>query len=186
MKSYRVIVVALAFMLASTAAGYSRQSAEEFYQTGLYQEEVQGNLQSAIEIYERILEQFADNRAVNARAQLHIGLCYEKLGLTEAQQAYQRVIDSYPERRDEVAVARERLAKLTQALAELNSKPTFRKIEIASNPQNGVLSPDGTRLAFISEGGVWVVPLHGDVDPDIAGGHRGRARTDCRSARGLG
>jgi len=32
-----------------------------------------------------------------------------------------------------------------------------------------VLSPDGTKLAFISEGGVWVVPLHGKVDPDIAG-----------------
>jgi len=169
MKSYRVIVVALALMLAGTAAGYGQQSAEELYQSGLYQEEVQGNLQSAIEIYERILEQFSDNRAVNARAQLHIGLCYEKLGLTEAQRAYERVIDGYPERQDEVAVARERLARLTQALAELSSKPTFRKIEIASNPQNGVLSPDGTRLAFTSDGAVWVVPLHGDVDPDIAG-----------------
>jgi len=169
MKSYRVIVVALALMLAGTAAGYGQQSAEELYQSGLYQEEVQGNLQSAIEVYERILEQFSDNRAVNARAQLHIGLCYEKLGLTEAQQAYQRVIDGYPERQDEVAVARERLARLTQALAELSSRPSFRKIEIASNPQNGVLSPDGTRLAFFSEGGLWVVPLEGNVDPDIAG-----------------
>jgi len=169
MKSSRLIVVALALMLASAAAGYGQQSAEELYQAGLYQEEVQGNLQSAIEIYERILEQFSDNRAVNARAQLHIGLCYEKLGLTEAQRAYQRVIDGYPERQDEVAVARERLAQLTQALAELASTPSFRRIEIASKPQNGVLSPDGSELAFTSDGGVWVVPLHGDVDPDIAG-----------------
>jgi len=169
MTSSRVIVVALALMLASTPASYGRQSAEELYQAGLHQEEVQGNPESAIEVYERILEAFPDNRAVSAKAQLHIGLCYEKLGLTEAQRAYQRVIDGYPERRDEVTVARERLAKLTQALAELSRKPSFRKIQIASNPQNGVLSPDGTKLAFISDGGVWVVPLEGNVDPDIAG-----------------
>ncbi len=169
MKTSQVIVVVLALVLAGTPASYGRQSAEELYQAGLHQEEVLGNPESAIEVYERILEEFPDNRVVNAKAQLHIGLCYEKLGLTEAQRAYQRVIDGYPERQDEVAVARERLAKLTQALAELSSKPSFRKIEIASNPQNGVLSPDGRELAFTSDGAVWVVPLHGDVDPDIAG-----------------
>jgi len=169
MKSSRVIVVALALMLASTPPSYGQQSAEELYQAGLHQEEVQGNPESAIEVYERILEEFPDNRAVNAKAQLHIGLCYEKLGLTEAQRAYQRVIDGYPERQDEVAVARERLAKLTQALAELERKPRFRKIEIASNPQAGVLSPDGNMLAFPSDGALWAVPLHGKVDPDIAG-----------------
>ncbi|MGD8499867.1 MAG: tetratricopeptide repeat protein, partial [Phycisphaerales bacterium] len=48
-------------------------------------------------------------------------------------------------------------------------KPTFRKINIASKPQNGVLSPDGNKLAFMSDDAVWVVPLHGKVDPDIAG-----------------
>jgi Tol biopolymer transport system component len=48
-------------------------------------------------------------------------------------------------------------------------KPTFRKIKIASRPQNGVLSPDGNKLAFMADEAVWVVPLHGRVDPDIAG-----------------
>jgi len=48
-------------------------------------------------------------------------------------------------------------------------KPHFRKIKIASKPKNGVLSPDGSKMAFVSEDAVWVVPLHGKVDPDIAG-----------------
>jgi Tol biopolymer transport system component len=66
-------------------------------------------------------------------------------------------------------LAEERLADLTQQLAELRRQPTFTKIEIASKPQNGVLSPDGNRLAFVSDGGVWVLPVHGNVSPDIAG-----------------
>jgi Tol biopolymer transport system component len=53
--------------------------------------------------------------------------------------------------------------------SESANKPNFRKIQIASKPQNGVLSPDGNKLAFMSDDAVWVVPLHGKVDPDIAG-----------------
>jgi Tol biopolymer transport system component len=79
------------------------------------------------------------------------------------------VIDDFPEHTEEVGVARDRLASLERALVELDRQPTFRKIEIASKPQNGILSPDGNRLAFISDGSVWVVPLHGRVDPNIAG-----------------
>ncbi|UCC49253.1 MAG: tetratricopeptide repeat protein, partial [Gemmatimonadota bacterium] len=169
MKTHRMLATVLVFALVSAAVAYAQQTAEELYQAGLYQEEVQGDLERAIEVYRQILEDFPYSRAVGAKAQLHIGHCYEKLGLRQAQQAYQRVIDDYPEHRDEVAVARERLASLNHALAELDRKPTFRKIEIASKPQNGVLSPDGSKLAFVSEGGLWVVPLHGNVNPDIAG-----------------
>ncbi len=48
-------------------------------------------------------------------------------------------------------------------------QPDFKKIWIPTKPGNGVLSPDGGKLAFISEGSVWVVPVHGKVSPDIAG-----------------
>jgi Tol biopolymer transport system component len=169
MRQRHVVTMVLALALTWPATGYAQQTAEELYQAGLYQEEVQGDLERAIATYRSILTDHPDSRAVGAKAQLHIGLCYEMLGLNEAQRAYRRVIDDYAEHRDEVTVARQRLASLSLALAELNRKPTFRKIAIASKPQNGVLSPDGKMLAFVSEGAVWVVPLHGNVDPDIAG-----------------
>ncbi|MEE9472908.1 MAG: tetratricopeptide repeat protein, partial [Acidimicrobiia bacterium] len=169
MRPHRVMTVALALALVCSAYGYAQQTAEELYQAGLYQEEVQGDLESAIDIYRRILDEFTDNRTVGAKAQLHVGLCYEKLGLQEAQQAYRSVIDDFPEHTDEVGVARDRLASLQRELAELNRQPSFRKIEIASKPRNGVLSPDGSTLAFTSEGSVWVVPIQGNVGPDIAG-----------------
>jgi Tol biopolymer transport system component len=165
--------IALATFLIGALGGgstaHAQQTAEEVYQAALYQEEVQGNLEGAIDGYEQILAAFRDNRSVAAKAQLHIGLCFEKLGLTEAQQAYRRVIADYPDHTDEVAVARERLNSLERELAELNRQPTFRKIEIASEPQNGVLSPDGKKLAFTSDDAVWVVPLQGNISADIAG-----------------
>jgi Tol biopolymer transport system component len=169
MKARRVALAILVAAVAAESTAHAQQTAEEVYQAALYQEEVQGNLEGAIDGFERILEEFRDNRSVAAKAQLHIGLCYEKLGFTEAQQAYRRVIADYPDHTDEVTVARERLNSLERELAELNRKPTFRKIEIASEPQNGVLSPDGTRLAFTSDDAVWVVPLQGNVGANIAG-----------------
>ena len=156
-------------LLLSAAPIVAQDTAEELYQAGLYQEEVQGSLERAIDLFGRILIRFPDNRAVGARAQLHIGLCYEKLGQQEAQQAYRRVIADFPDHASEVAVARDRLADIERALAELNREPTFRRIEIASRPRNGALSPDGSNLGFTSGGSVWVVPLEGKVGPDIAG-----------------
>jgi Tol biopolymer transport system component len=161
------------FLLAGVSFLFSsviqQETAKELFERALYLEETKGDLEKAIEVYSRIVKEFPDEQATAAKAQLQIGICYEKLGMKEAQTAYQQVIDKYPKQTDVVAVARERLAGIERSLAELNRKPKFRKIEIATKPQNGVLSPEGDKLAFISEGAVWVVPLHGKVDPDIAG-----------------
>jgi Tol biopolymer transport system component len=155
--------------IAVSAPPAAAQSGHDLFQQALVMERASGQLQDAIALYERIAEQFADDRELVARALVQMGGCYEKLGLTDAQEVYRRVIDDFPEQRGEVSRARERLASLAQELAELRRGPTFRKIEIASKPENGVLSPDGSKLAFVSEGGVWVVPLRGNVAPNIAG-----------------
>ncbi len=165
-----VLVLVFSFSPSFTTSPILAQdTAEEIYQAGLYQEEVQGNLERAIDLFGRILVRFPESRAVGAKAQLHIGLCYEKLGQQEAQQAYRRVIAEFPEHAAEVAMARDRLAEIQRSAAELSREPTFRKVEIASRPQNGVISPDGSTLGFVSEGSVWTVPLKGNVRPDMAG-----------------
>ena len=163
--------ITLAILLALTPPQLVAQQrdAEVLLQTAMHAEQVEGDLERAIQLYRELLESHPGTREVAAKAQLHIGLCYEKLGLTEARQAYRSVIDDFPEQRGEVATARQRLASLTEELAELRRQPTFRRVDIATEPGNGVLSPDGERLAFVSDGAVWVVPLHGNVDPNIAG-----------------
>jgi len=64
--------------------------------------------------------------------------------------------------------ARRTRASETQASKPAH-QPNFRKIWIPTKPGNGVLSPDGKKLAFVSKRSIWVVPVHGKVSPDIAG-----------------
>ena len=148
---------------------YSQQTADQLYEKALYLEEAKGDMQGAIDLYQQIIKQYPGNRQVVAKALLHAGFCYEKLGLKEAQQVYRRVINDYSENKNEVSMARARLASLERTLADLKQKPTFRKIEIASKPQNGVMSHDGKKLAFTADDGVWVVPLQSNLGNDIAG-----------------
>jgi Tol biopolymer transport system component len=164
-----ICAVALAALLLAGPPGRAEETGGTLLQAGLYAEQVHGELDKAIGLYQRILDEFPTDRRAAAKALLHIGLCKEKLGRQEALEAYQNVVSQYPEQQNEVSVAKERIAEISKTLADTAEQPTFQKIEIASKPQNGVLSPDGNQLAFISDGTLWTVPLHGKVDPDIAG-----------------
>ena len=72
---------------------YSQEKAGQLFEKALYHEESEGDLEKAIDLFEKIVKQFSQHREVAAKALLHIGLCYEKLGMQEAQQTYHRVID---------------------------------------------------------------------------------------------
>ena len=150
-----------------------QEEAAEQFEKALYYEDVQGDLQKAIELYEQILKQFPENREIAAKAQLHIGLCYEKLGLAEAQKAYQKVLTNFPDQTEAVKSAKERIARLSKVLEPVPSKPKFTKIQIPVALARGAqLSPDGKKLTFSSkmyEGSIWTVPVPGKVGPDIAG-----------------
>jgi len=163
------LIAILGALLSIT--GTARQAADPgvLLRTAMEKEEVDGNLQGAIELYRQIIAKYGGDYAVAAKAQLRIGMCMEKLGLREAQNAYQKVIENYPRQHEEVNAAKERISQLARVLVTAPGKPSFRKIQIPANPGNGVLSPDGKRLAFASEGSIWVVPIPGKVDPNIAG-----------------
>ncbi|MGD8361855.1 MAG: tetratricopeptide repeat protein [Gemmatimonadota bacterium] len=122
MKLHRVVPVAstLILFLALAPPVPAQETAEELYQAGLYQEEVQGNLERAIGLYERILGEFPSNRSVAANALMHIGLCHEKRGSQEAQQAYQRLLRDYADQISVADRARVRLASL-QGLARVEA-----------------------------------------------------------------
>ena len=49
-----------------------------------------GNLQKAIGIYQDILKRFPESRETAAKAQLHIGVCYEKLGFRKRKKPIRR------------------------------------------------------------------------------------------------
>ncbi len=152
MKPKYFISCFLTFLLIWALSGAGQQSADQLYQAGLYQEEVGGDLQKAIDLYLRILKEFPENRGVAAKAQLHLGLCYEKLGLKQAQEAYQRVIDQYPEQGEAVKAAKEKLALLakTQTAGEKGGRELrIRRISEEFWPEWGnALSSDGRYLVY--------------------------------------
>ena len=174
MNSWRIAACIMALVMGGLAGPAQARVEDNHQAEALLQESqhralVDGDLEQAIELCKKILTEHSGNRSVVAKALVQMGQCYEKLGRAEARMAYERVINEYGDRKEEVAVATERMASLERIMADLNQKPTFRKIKIASNPRNGVLSPDGNRLATFSDGSVWIIPLCGIIEPDIAG-----------------
>jgi len=150
--TFTLFVTAFGLLFISNTIS-SQQTAGELFERALYTEEAKGDLQKAIELYQKILEQFPENREVSALAQLHIGLCYEKLGLKEAQKAYQKVIDNYPEQTEAIKVAKEKLSILirAQAIIEKGDKE-FKIRQVWTGPDvdtSGAPSPDGRYISYM-------------------------------------
>jgi len=168
----RIILITICCLGTIIITTGQEQQAQKLLSKAIYEEEVNGNLDEAIKSYQVVLDQYPDYRKVSAEALFHLGMCYEKQGIREAVNTYQRLVSNYPDQKNLVDQAKNRLNRLV-ALAEEKLKapltPKFTKIEIPTNPGNGVLSPDGKKLAYISEKSLWVVPVHGKTNPDIAG-----------------
>jgi Tol biopolymer transport system component len=139
------VVSVFVFVFLTASPGFAQQSAELLFQSGLYQEEVEGNLTKAIEVYEQILKNFPGNRSVAAKAQLQIGICYEKLGAANAEDAYRKVIAEFADQPAVVSVARQRLNLLRKSYLPTGGKDalTIRRV---SYPR-GAISPDGKYIA---------------------------------------
>ena len=72
------------------------QNYNELYQKALIKEEGEGSLLEAIDIYNKIVEDKKADLLLRAKALLHVGFCYEKLGRDEATKAYQNLVKDFP------------------------------------------------------------------------------------------
>jgi Tol biopolymer transport system component len=180
MKKFSILIAFLLWLPLAIGGAPSQNEYDQF-QKALMLERADGKLQEAITLYRQVVSESQDE-SLAAKAQLQIGICYEKLGQNEARAAYQTVIDKYPRQLETVKTAKERIARLVSEMAETADKPRFRKIDIpfklswwAPTPNGPVvdfgarLSPDGRTLAFGSEGSIWTISVPGKVSPDIAG-----------------
>jgi hypothetical protein len=110
-------MLVIGLLVSLVAFGQKNDSPEVLLGAGLHQEEVEANCKEAIKIYEKVTKQKNAPRNVMARAQLHIGICREKLALRETRAAYQQVLDNYADQRDIAAQA-------TGLLTALEAKST--------------------------------------------------------------
>ncbi len=150
-KIFSVILYLMVGLFLTSNVSFSQETAGQLFEKALYMEEAKGELQQAIDLYQQILDQYVENREVAAKAQLHIGICYEKLGKQEARKAYQRVIEEYVEQHDLVAEAKSRLDALEQSIKDVKPKGLIvRKVWEGINIDDcGEISPDGKYLSFV-------------------------------------
>jgi Tol biopolymer transport system component len=152
-----VLILALAACLglqAAGKAGVGQQSAGELFEKALFVEEGQGDLQKAIGLYQDIVKRFPGDRETAAKALLHIGLCYERLGLKEAEKAFRKVVSDFPEQTEAVKRARGKLSALVQAKAALEKgggEIRIRKVwdSAVDSYFLGSPSPDGRLMTYV-------------------------------------
>jgi Tol biopolymer transport system component len=153
-----------AFFLFSGAG--KQETAQQLFEKAVHMEETKGDLEKAIEVYRRIAAEFPEERELAAQSLYRSGLCSEKLGRRDAQQAFQKVIEAYPDQTATVKLAREKLAALARTEAPAGEAAReFKITKIHSDKlRSGYLSPDGRTLALVDykENNIWL--------RDVAGG----------------
>ncbi|MFO7692952.1 MAG: tetratricopeptide repeat protein [Vicinamibacterales bacterium] len=111
-------LVLCAGLIITTAPMASPQQAQQpisaklLVEEATKQEVVDGDLKGAVETYQKIVALEGVPRATAARALLHLGQCYEKLGNAEARKAYERLVREFGDQPEEARLARGRLAAL--------------------------------------------------------------------------
>ena len=114
----KTVILIIAFMVLSLALGsLALQNGYDLFQKALAKERAEGNLEEAIALYQKVIIETKDE-SLAAKAQLRIGICYEKLGKEKAklaQESFQKVINDYPKQVETVKVAREKLSGLLRA-----------------------------------------------------------------------
>jgi len=134
--------------LSNYAQGVSE--AEKLLRKTILTEEVDGDIQAAIEQYKKIVADNDDNQTIAAKALLRLGGCYEKLGREEARKTYQKLVDDYPDQQQEVAAARQRLAALEKPDTDGNrGRLMVRKVWAGPEASTwGSVSPNGRYITF--------------------------------------
>jgi hypothetical protein len=145
MKTRILLMIALVFLTCSVSA--QENMASVAITTAIYEEEVTGNLDKAVDLYLDILKKYPDDRPVAAKALYHLGLVNEKMGKQKATDYFNRLVNSYPDQIEMVALAKKRLAILSSPSPR---SLTARRLENppADISMYGAISPDGRYLSY--------------------------------------
>ncbi len=151
MKSQTVRNVAGFVLLASrllVPAAFAQTRPAVELEGAIAKEQVDGDLKSAIGIYQKIAADDSAPRDVRAKALLHLAGCYEKLG-QQAQAVYQQIVREFADQ-PAATQARARLAALKQDdHPALPATMTQRKIEKLGRMGPG--DTDGHRAVYLNK-----------------------------------
>jgi Tol biopolymer transport system component len=184
MKISRITTVGLVLALVVCSPTMA-QTGHDLYQQALVKEQAEGDLRSAIALYQRIVEEFASDRALAARALVQMGQCHERLGSREARSAYRQVLEEYADQAESVEQARARLTALEQpeeqpGLKALGTQQIWAGLDANAHD----LTPDGRHIVVNASTGALALRevstgetrqiIHGER----GGGYGGRVSPD--------
>ena len=157
MNMKKIFVSAVLFTFVFAAFGLQDSSDHKvLFEKAKYTMETKGDLKGAIDLFNEIIEKYPNEREYAAKSQLHIGFCYEKLGLQQAQAAFQKVVDNYSEQAEAVKMANKKLSVLAKAQSVVLKGDTELKVrQLLSGPELlydgwlGAVSPDGRYASIV-------------------------------------
>jgi Tol biopolymer transport system component len=133
----------------SSQSSLQAQTPQKQFQKGIIQEEGEGNLTEAIEIYNSVVNNANAERGLRAKALLHIGICYEKLGNQNARKTYQILISEYSDQKEIIAMVREKLNGLKKPTTLKKSEGIVASQVWDRSMDAYDVSPDGSYVSFI-------------------------------------
>jgi Tol biopolymer transport system component len=131
--------------LQTTGAQQSNAQAEKLLAGAAHKATVDGDLKGAIEEYTKVVTAAGTNRALAAEALVRMAECYQKLGDTEAQSIYERIVRDYGDQKDAAVLARVRLGEAGSVARIKGDRSVW------SGPEAdgfGTISPDGRSLTY--------------------------------------
>ena len=112
-------------------------------QRAIRKETLEGDLKGAIALYEKTVSEARNDRAVAAKALIGMAECHQKLGDSESQKIYERVLREYGDQKEAAEVARKKIGEKTDKTAGLVIRTVW------ANAQSwGSVSSDGRYLSL--------------------------------------
>ncbi len=143
----RLILIIVPLLLAGILSAQDNK-APVALAAAIYEEEVTGNLDKAVELYLDILKKYPDDRPVAAKTLYHLGLVNEKMGKQKAHEYFTRLVNTYPDQTEMVAMAKTKLAALGGAV-DASGSSTLVVRRVWAGDVTGKVSSDGRFLSFI-------------------------------------
>jgi len=169
MKTRLFLIIAFVFLTGSLTAQDNKASTS--LTAEIYEEEVTGNLDKAVELYLDILKKYPDDRPVAAKALYHLGLVSEKMGKQKASEYFTQLVKTYPDQTELVALAKTKLAILggSGSIGGTMGLVTRRVLSDATGVE-GFLTENGKYIRYMDQGTGDVIQF------DITSGEKSRIK----------
>jgi Tol biopolymer transport system component len=163
------LILIIAFILLTELLIAQDNKASVALAAAIYEEEVTGNLDKAVELYLDILKKYPDDRPVAAKTLYHLGLVNEKMGKQKASEYFTRLVNTYPDQAEMVALAKAKLEALGIGTATRSTEVAMRRIWVAGKDLPICISPDGRYVVYgvYDSGNLWLRDLQSGEQSQI-------------------